>query len=183
MFHRRCFLKITKMASPSPSPSKLTSPAKTPNPAKKRRVDNLTDIIKSTGDDFDTQITSCLYHMGKRDITQATKILEKVRRLMKATNAQYILKLNEINREMSALHQKVDGLEKRETYQSRRIADLQSKIENYKSLLSFDEDFATDEVESSDLSTHSESMIGSQIAEVLGTSTKENPLSPINDNI
>lgn len=54
------------MASPSPSPSKLTSPAKTPNPAKKRRVDNLTDIIKSTGDDFDTQITSCLYHMGKK---------------------------------------------------------------------------------------------------------------------
>lgn len=102
---------------------------------------------------------------------------------MKATNAQYILKLNEINREMSALHQKVDGLEKRETYQSRRIADLQRKIENYKSLLSFDEDFATDEVESSGLSTHSESMIGSQIAEVLGTSTKENPLSPINDNI
>lgn len=113
MFYCRCFLKITKMASPSPSPSKLTSPAKTPNPAKKRRVDNLTDIIKSTGDDFDTQITSCLYHMGKRDITQATKMLEKVRRLMKATNAQYILKLNEINMEMSALHQKVDGLEKR----------------------------------------------------------------------
>lgn len=107
MFYCRCFLKITKMASPSPSPSKLTSPAKTPNPAKKRRVDNLTDIIKSTGDDFDTQITSCLYHMGKRDITQATKMLEKVRRLMKATNAQYILKLNEINMEMSALHQKV----------------------------------------------------------------------------
>lgn len=145
-------------------------------------MDNLTDIIKSTGDDIDTQITSCLYHMGKRDITQATKMLEKVRRLMKASNAKYILKLNEINMEISALHQKVDGLEKRETYQSRQIADLQSKIENYKSFLSFDEDFATDKVESSDLS-YSESMIGSQTAEVLGTSTKENPLSPINDNI
>lgn len=145
-------------------------------------MDNLTDIIKSTGDDIDTQITSCLYHMGKRDITQATKMLEKVRRLMKASNAKYILKLNEINMERSALHQKVDGLEKRETYQSRQIADLQSKIENYKSFLSFDEDFATDKVESSDLS-YSESMIGSQTAEVLGTSTKENPLSPINDNI
>lgn len=82
-------------------------------------MDNLTDIIKSTGDDIDTQITSCLYHMGKRDITQATKMLEKVRRLMKASNAKYILKLNEINMEISALHQKVDGLEKRETYQSR----------------------------------------------------------------
>lgn len=145
-------------------------------------MDNLTDIIKSTGDDIDTQITSCLYHMGKRDITQATKMLEKVRRLMKASNAKYILKFNEINMEISALHQKVDGLEKRETYQSRQIADLQSKIENYKSFLSFDEDFATDKVESSDLS-YSESMIGSQTAEVLGTSTKENPLSPINDNI
>lgn len=145
-------------------------------------MDNLTDIIKSTGDDIDTQITSCLYHMGKRDITQATKMLEKVRRLMKASNAKYILKLNEINMEISALHQKVDGLEKRETYQSRQIADLQSKIENYKSFLSFDEDFATDKVESSDLS-YSESMIGSQTAEVLGTSTKENPPSPINDNI
>lgn len=145
-------------------------------------MDNLTDIIKSTGDDIDTQITSCLYHMGKRDITQATKMLEKVRRLMKASNAKYILKLNEINMEISALHQKVDGLEKREIYQSRQIADLQSKIENYKSFLSFDEDFATDKVESSDLS-YSESMIGSQTAEVLGTSTKENPLSPINDNI
>lgn len=145
-------------------------------------MDNLTDIIKSTGDDIDTQITSCLYHMGKRDITQATKMLEKVRRLMKASNAKYILKLNEINMEISALHQKVDGLEKRETYQSRQIADLQSKIENYKSFLSFDEDFATDKVESSDL-CYSESMIGSQTAEVLGTSTKENPLSPINDNI
>lgn len=145
-------------------------------------MDNLTDIIKSTGDDIDTQITSCLYHMGKRDITQATKMLEKVGRLMKASNAKYILKLNEINMEISALHQKVDGLEKRETYQSRQIADLQSKIENYKSFLSFDEDFATDKVESSDLS-YSESMIGSQTAEVLGTSTKENPLSPINDNI
>lgn len=145
-------------------------------------MDNLTDIIKSTGDDIDTQITSCLYHMGKRDITQATKMLEKVRRLMKASNAKYILKLNEINMEISALHQKVDGLEKRETYQSRQIADLQSKIENYKSFLSFDEDFATDKVESSDLS-YSEAMIGSQTAEVLGTSTKENPLSPINDNI
>lgn len=145
-------------------------------------MDNLTDIIKSTGDDIDTQITSCLYHMGKRDITQATKMLEKVMRLMKASNAKYILKLNEINMEISALHQKVDGLEKRETYQSRQIADLQSKIENYKSFLSFDEDFATDKVESSDLS-YSESMIGSQTAEVLGTSTKENPLSPINDNI
>lgn len=120
--------------------------------------------------------------MGKRDITQATKMLEKVRRLMKASNAKYILKLNEINMEISALHQKVDGLEKRETYQSRQIADLQSKIENYKSFVSFDEDFATDKVESSDLS-YSESMIGSQTAEVLGTSTKENPLSPINDNI
>lgn len=145
-------------------------------------MDNLTDIIKSAGDDIDTQITSCLYHMGKRDITQATKMLEKVRRLMKASNAKYILKLNEINMEISALHQKVDGLEKRETYQSRQIADLQSKIENYKSFLSFDEDFATDKVESSDLS-YSESMIGSQTAEVLGTFTKENPLSPINDNI
>lgn len=145
-------------------------------------MDNLTDIIKSTGDDIDTQITSCLYHMGKRDITQATKMLEKVRRLMKASNAKYILKFNEINMEISALHQKVDGLEQRETYQSRQIADLQSKIENYKSFLSFDEDFATDKVESSDLS-YSESMIGSQTAEVLGTSTKENPLSPINDNI
>lgn len=49
--------------------------------------------------------------------------------------------------EISALKQKVDGLEKRERYQIRRIADLQSKIENYKRFLSFDEDFAPDEVE------------------------------------
>lgn len=79
------------MASLSPIPSKLTSPAKIPNPAKKRRVDNLTDIIKSTGGDLDTQITSCLYHMGKRGITLDTKMLEKVRRLIKANNAKCIL--------------------------------------------------------------------------------------------
>lgn len=85
--------------------------------------------------------------------------------------------------EISALNQKVDGMEQRETYQSRRIADLQSKIENYKSFLSFNKYFATDEVESSDLSTYSESMIGSKTAEMPGTSTQENPLSPINDNI
>lgn len=95
-------------------------------------MNNLTDMIKSTGDDLDTQITSCLYHIGKIDITQATKMQEKERILMKASNAKYILKLNEINIEIPALTQKDDGLEKRETYQSRRFADLQSKTENHK---------------------------------------------------
>lgn len=74
--------------------------------------------------------------------------------------------------EISSLKQKVDGLEKRERYQIRRIADLQSKIENYKRFLSFDEDFAPDEVEPSNLSTSSEYMIGSQTAEMSGTSNQ-----------
>lgn len=100
MFHCRCFLKITNIAYPSPIPSKLTSPAKSPNPPKKRRMDNLTDIIKSTGDALDTKITSSLYHIGKWNITQATKMQEKVRRLMKASNAKKILKLSEIKLEI-----------------------------------------------------------------------------------
>lgn len=183
------------MASPSsfkmatPSPAKMTSPTCTP--AKKRRVDSLTDLITSTGDDLDMQITSCLYHLGKKDVAQATRILEKVRRLMKASNSKYVIKLNEINLEISALNQKINGLEKREAYQSRHIANLQGKIENYnKAFLSFDDDFATDEPSDSSISSHIP-IVGSQDsedspakpqmskseAETQGTFTQENPSS------
>lgn len=186
------------MASPSsfkmatPSPAKMTSPTCTP--AKKRRVDSLTDLITSTGDDLDMQITSCLYHLGKKDVAQATRILEKVRRLMKASNSKYVIKLNEINLEISALNQKINGLEKREAYQSRHIANLQGKIENYnKAFLSFDDDFATDEPSDSSISSHipivgshdsedsedspAKPQMSKSEAETQGTFTQENPSS------
>lgn len=54
--------------------------------------------------------------------------------------------------EVSALNQKVNGLEKRESYQSRHIANLQSKIENNKAIPSFDDDFATDDPSDSSIS-------------------------------
>lgn len=80
---------------------------------------------------------------------------------------------------------------KREAYQSRHIANLQSKIENYKkAFLSFDDDFATDEPSDSSISLHIP-MVGSQdsedspakpqmsksAAETQGTFTQENPSS------
>jgi hypothetical protein len=45
---------------------------------------------------------------------------------------------------MSALKQKIDGLEKRNKFQSKQVAALEGKIEYYKSFLSFDEDFGDD---------------------------------------
>lgn len=83
----------------TPSPGKMVS--STYSPAQKRRMDKLIGLKNSTGDDLDIQITSCLYHLGKNDVAQATKILEEVRRLMEASNSKvYILKLNEITMEI-----------------------------------------------------------------------------------
>lgn len=83
----------------TPSPGKMVS--STYSPGQKRRMDKLIGLKNSTGDDLDIQITSCLYHLGKNDVAQATKILEEVRRLMEASNSKvYILKLNEITMEI-----------------------------------------------------------------------------------
>lgn len=57
-------LQNTEVTSPSsfkmanPSPTKMASA--TCSPAKKRRVDNLTDLITSTGDYLDMLITSTI---------------------------------------------------------------------------------------------------------------------------
>lgn len=55
-------------------------------------MDKLIGFKNSTGDDLDIQITSCLYHLGKYDVAQATKILEEVRRLMEASNSKVYYK-------------------------------------------------------------------------------------------
>lgn len=93
--------------------------------------------------------------------------------------------------EISALNQKINGLEKGEAYKSRHIANLQSKIDNYnKAFLSFDDDFATDEPLDSSISLQIP-IVGSQdsqdspakpqmsksAAETQGTFTQENPSS------
>ena len=113
--------------------------------SKKRRVDSLSEFVISAGEDLDTQITSCLYHLGKKDVQQATSSLEKIRRFTKANHAKYALQLKKINLEISALKQKMDGLEKREKFQSRQIATLQSKVDYFKTFISFDEEFDQDE--------------------------------------
>ena len=89
-------------------------------------------------------VTSCLYHLSERDTVQSTTILDKIRRISKANHSKYALQLKEINLEMSALKQKIDGLEKRNKFQSKQVAALEGKIEYYKSFLSFDEDFGDD---------------------------------------
>lgn len=68
-------------------------------------------------------------------------MLEKVRRLLKANKAQYILKLHEINLEICALKQKIDYQEKREQFQSRHVANLEAKLERFTSFISFEDDF------------------------------------------
>lgn len=79
-----------------------------PSPAKKKRVEILADLIKTNGEELDTCITSTLYHITKKDFKQSPTMLEKVRRLLRANNAKYILKLHEINLEICALKQKTD---------------------------------------------------------------------------
>ncbi|CAC5364432.1 unnamed protein product [Mytilus coruscus] len=59
--------------------------------SKKRRVDSLSEFVISAGEDLDTQITSCLYHLGKKDVQQATSSLERIRRFTKANHAKYAL--------------------------------------------------------------------------------------------
>lgn len=113
--------------------------------SKKRRVDSLSEFVISAREDLDTQITSCLYHLGKKDVQQATSSQEKIRRFTKANHAKYALQLKKINLEISALKQKMDGLEKREKFQSRQIATLQSKVDYFKIFISFDEEFDQDE--------------------------------------
>ena len=88
-----------------------------PSPAKKRRVDTLIDLVTSTGEDLDTQVTSCLYHGGTKDIVQATCVLERVRRLIKVNHARYALQLIEINLKKCGLKQNVYGIEKGELFQ------------------------------------------------------------------
>lgn len=78
-----------------------------PSPAKKKRVEILSDLIKTNGEELDTCITSTLYHITKKDFKQSPTMLEKVRRLLRANNAKYLLKLHEINLEICALKQKL----------------------------------------------------------------------------
>ena len=140
-----------------------------PSPVKKRREETLRDLLISDVEQLDIQMTSCLYHLSKKDLNQATTILERIRRLLKANHAKYGLHLKEIKLEISALKQKVDGLEKREKYQSKQIATLQSKVDSYKSFLSFDEDFDQDTLDSS---------VGpqdSQTSSLLGSQDSQNP--------
>lgn len=95
-----------------------------PSPAKKKRVEMLSDLIKTNGEELHTCITSTLYHITKKDFKQSSTMLEKVRRLLRANNAKYILKLHEINLEICALKQKTDCQEKREQFQVGKIYKL-----------------------------------------------------------
>lgn len=51
-----------------------------PSPAQKKRVEILSDLIKTNGKELDTCITSTLYHITKNDSKKSSTMLEKVRR-------------------------------------------------------------------------------------------------------
>lgn len=70
----------------------------------KRRVNTLTDFVISAGEDLDAKITSCLYHLGKKDVHQATSSLERIRRFTTANYAKYALQLRDKHQNVRTKH-------------------------------------------------------------------------------
>lgn len=142
----------------TPIPGKMVS--STYSPAQKRRMDKLIGFKNSTGDDLDIQITSCLYHLGKNDVAQATKILEEIRKLMEASNSKVYYKTERDYH--GNFNQKINWLEKRKSIQSRHIANIERKFKSYKALLSFDDGFVTYDPTDASISLQNIPILGSQ---------------------
>ena len=123
------------------SSSKMQSPVS----PRKSKIDTFKECIASTVEDLDTKMTSCLYYISKDENKQATESLERIRRLFKSSHGKYSFLINEISLDLSALKQKNDGLQKREKYLSEKNAELQRKIEYYKTFITFDDEFETDD--------------------------------------
>ena len=87
--------------------------------------------MQSASEEVDVLLTSCLYYVSKGDTSQCTNILEK--RRIKAQQATHSIKLKQVGLELAATKQKLDGLQRRETYLCRQKSALQSKIDKYKS--------------------------------------------------
>jgi hypothetical protein len=130
------------------------------SPAKKRKIDILKDSMQSGSEELDTLLTSCLYHISKGDSSQCTNLLERIRRRIKAQQASHAIQIKQVALELAATKQKLDGLQRRETYLCRQNGALQSKIDHYKSFLSFEDDFEDSFVSQS--SQASEGADGSQ---------------------
>ena len=122
-------------------PQEMASNKIPESPTKKRKLDILQESMQSGSEELDVLLTSSLYYVSKGDTSQCTNILEKVRRLIKAQQATHSIQLKQVGLELAATKQKLDGLQRRETYLCRQNSALQSKIDKYKSFLSFDDEF------------------------------------------
>lgn len=79
----------------------------------KKKIDHFKDTLKTSFENFDTNLKAALYHISKNEVKEGVKEVEKVRRLTQATSMKAQFLIGDLRIEYSGAIQKYNSMSTR----------------------------------------------------------------------